>query len=80
VYLPLVFTIEILFLTSTLPCDVLFLDTIYSDNVYMSAKRLMLLVLPSLTLLYFGSSTASYVLAAIAVVGAILSYRPIVEY
>ena len=74
------FTIEILFLTSTLPCDVLFLDTIYSDNVYMSAKRLMLLVLPSLALLYFGSSTASYVLAAIAVVGAILSYRPIVEY
>jgi len=46
----------------------------------MSAKKLMLLVLPSLALLFVGTSTASYVLAVIAAVGALLSYRPLVEY
>ena len=78
-FLFLEFVIEILLLSATLPCDVYFLDTIYSDNSYVSVRWLVALILPSLPLLYFGTSRASSVLAVTAIVGAILSYRPIVS-
>ena len=73
------FVVEILLLSGILPCDVYFLDTIYSDAYYVSVQRLVLLVLPSMALLYFGTSRASIVLAVTAVVGAVLSYRPVVS-
>ena len=73
------FVVEILLLSGILPCDVYFLDTIYSDAYYVSVQRLVLLVLPSMALLYFGTSRASTVLAVTAVVGAVLSYRPVVS-
>ena len=72
------FVAEILLLSAILPCDVYFLDTIYSDNSYVSVRRLLILILPSMALLYFGTSRASTVLAVTAIVGAVLSYRPVV--